>query len=650
MRLYFFISLFLISIIGNAQPGRAKEYSITDKKAIKLYEAGAASYNLLEFQQAEQSLDYAKARAPEFIEVYLLLSQIYNETKRPNESITALEMAMGINPNFFPTGFYFLGEMYLGTGAYQKSYSNFLTYLERSPRDELTIKRANLGVASCEFAEKAMKSPVDFDPKNIGPAVNTDKNEYYPCLTADEQSMLFTREIDNSQALNGKHEDFFVADKVNGEWDTSYNVREVNTLNNEGAPTLSPDGQVLIFTACENIEGNYGQGRNGLGSCDLFFSQKSGTRWSKPQNLGERINTYYWESQPSFSADGTTLYFVRGRRTGQGISKQDIYVSYLVDGQWQKATKIKGKVNTEFEEESVMIHPDGKTLYFSSNGHPGMGGLDIFYSKKQDDGQWGEPVNLGYPINTFNGENSLLVTANGKVAYFASDREGGYGGLDLYSFILPENVRPEPVTYAKGTVYDFLSFKKLGARFELIDLETGNIIVESYSNPENGEFLVCLPTEKDYALNVSKEGYIFYSENFSLKGYQSLEPFILEIPLSKIKVGNAIVLNNVFFATNEYTLKKESKVELDKLVIFLQQNPTLKVELSGHTDDVGSDSNNQVLSQNRSNSVVNYLVDHGANAGMITAKGYGETKPIADNKTEDGRAKNRRTEFEILGK
>lgn len=631
-----------------AQPGI--KYSTTNKKAIKLYESGKSHYNLLEFEQAITTLQSSLTKDPNFIEPHLLLSQIYNETNQLDKAIIKLERAMQIDPTYFPTGFYFLGEMYLSTGDYNKSYSYFMQYLDSSPRDKKTISRANLGIDCCQFAVKAMKNPKTFDPINLGDKVNTANNEYYPCLTADEQSLLFTREIKNSQAYRGSHEDFFVSDKVNDKWEEPYNVREINTLYNEGAPTLSPDGQVLIFTACESIDDTYGPGRNGLGSCDLFFAQKSGNQWSQAQNLGEKINTRYWESQPSFSADGLTLFFVRGKYGANGISNQDIYFSKLVNGQWQKATKIKGLVNTEFEEESVMIHPDGKTLYFSSNGHVGLGGLDIFMSTLQEDDTWGKPVNLGYPINTFNNENSLLVNAQGNIAYFASNREGGYGGLDLYHFELPESVRPTPVTFAKGKVFDILSYKKLGARFELIDLETGKTIIESYSDSKTGEFLVCLPIENDYALNVSKNGYLFYSENFSLKNHDPTKSFTLEIPLSKIRVGNSIVLNNVFFDSNKYELKSTSKTELNKLATFLIQNPKLIVEISGHTDDVGTDSNNLTLSSNRAKSVVAYLAKMGAPIDNISAKGYGETQPIADNKTEAGRAKNRRTEFRILEK
>lgn len=646
MRAVIAVMMMLVSSAAFAQP--KPNYSIKDKKAIAFYEEGLRAYNLYEYSSAVDQLNRAIDRSSDFIEARLLLSQVYGDQNRVDKAIEQLESAVAINPNFFPTAFYFLGEMYMTTGDYQDAEKNFSTYLGSSPTDKEASKRARLGLESCEFAIEAVANPVPFNPENLGPKINSPDPEYYPCLTGDENTLLFTREVSNSQAMHGRHEDFFIASRDGDSWGDPRNVREINSLMNEGAPSLSPDGQTLIFTACE-IEGAWGPDRTGLGSCDLFFSYKQGTRWSVPMNLGEKVNSYYWESQPSIAPDGRTLYFVRGRFTGRGITEQDIWVSKLAeDGVWQKPTRLEGEVNTPFAEESVFIHPDGRTLYFSSNGHAGLGGLDIFFSQLQADGTWGTPVNLGYPINTHNDENSLLVSASGEVAYFASDREGGYGALDLYKFDLPENLRPNPVSYARGTVFSSVSFKKLGARFQLMDLETQDIVVESYSNEQTGEFLVTLPAGRDYGLNVYRSGYLFYSDQFTLAESTSLDPFELEIPLQPIKEGSKIILSNIFFDTNKADLKKESMAELEKMIEFLALNPDVRVEISGHTDSVGSEDDNLDLSQRRADAVVEYLVNYGIDSDRLVAKGYGEKAPIADNETEEGRQKNRRTEFEIL--
>ena len=643
MRYAIAVFALLISLAGVGQ-----DYSTKNKKAIKLYEDAIQSYTILNRDLAIDLLLEARAKDPEFVETYLMMAQIKSELGKAREAIDNLESGMKINPTFFPIGYCTLGELYLHEGDYELADKNFRIFIDTGRgSDELKIL-ARLGMKNCAFAKEAMANPVDFVPVNMGPGVNSEYSEYYPCLTADEGTLLYTRVIPDSRSMNKIQEDFYVSQKDGGEWGQSIGIQEVNTPMNEGAPTLSHDGQVLIFTACE-IDGNWGFGRNGLGSCDLFFSQKIGREWSQPMNLGEKVNSFSWDSQPSLAADGRTLYFVRGKSTAHGIKQQDIYVSHLGDdGYWQKPKKVEGYVNTAFEEESVLIHPDGETMYFSSNGHVGMGGLDIYMSKKQNDGSWGEPINLGYPINTHGDENSLLVSASGELAVFASDREGGYGDLDLYTFELPEGIRPNKVTYTRGEVFDALSFKKLGAQIEVLDLETGELVCESYSNTKTGEFLVCLPVGRDYALNASREGYLFYSANFSLKGMHDLEVKELEVPMEKIKVGSKVVLNNIFFESGDYSLKPQSEVELDKLVEFLNVNRNLRIEIGGHTDDVGSDSDNQILSENRAKEVVKYLMGHGIDDYRLVAKGYGETSPVADNGSEEGRALNRRTEFMVI--
>jgi outer membrane protein OmpA-like peptidoglycan-associated protein len=330
----------------------------------------------------------------------------------------------------------------------------------------------------------------------------------------------------------------------------------------------------------------------------------------------------------------------------------DIWYSTLkTDGSWGAPVNIGNKINTRGEEESVFIHPDGKTLYFSSNGHVGMGGLDIYVVRKNADGVWGTPVNLGYPINTYGDENSLLVNGAGSLAYFASDRPGGFGGLDLYQFELYDAARPDKITYMKGKVYDAKTKKPLGAHFELIDLATAKQVMTSDANSGNGEFLVTLPVDKNYALNVSQSGYLFYSENFSLKELtDKTKPFLMDVPLQSIDTGSVVELKNIFFETAKFDLKPESKVELNKLVTFLTLNKTMRIELSGHTDNVGDKKMNLTLSENRSKSVYDYLIANGIDAKRLSYRGYGDTLPKVKNDSDENRAINRRTEFKVIGK
>ncbi|MEZ4800416.1 MAG: OmpA family protein [Flavobacteriales bacterium] len=646
----FFSTILLVFAVITAQAQPKPDYSVSNKKAIKKYEEALAAYDLRDRETAAALLKETIELESKFIEAYYMLAQVYDDLGRTDMTIEPLEQALAINEKFYTDGWLMLAESNFALGQYEGAEKAVTKYMQYSPSSAQFKMRATLILSSCTFAKQAIQSPVPFEPKNLGPNINTEMNEYYPCITADENVLLFTRLVNDSRVRNGKQEDFFITKKdVSGNWINAQPIVEINTVQNEGAPSLSADGQTLIFTACETADGSFGANRQGYGSCDLFFAMSNGNGWGEARNLGPAINSNQWESQPSFAADGKTMYFVRGKRSARGHTDQDIYYSYIMEnGRWSEAKKVPGRVNTPFEEESVMIHPDGRTLYFSSNGHPGMGGLDIYKSQLQPNGEWGLPENLGYPINTFANENSIQVTASGNVALFASERKGGYGGLDLYSFDLYEGARPELVTYVKGIITDKLSFKKLGAKVELIDLETEKVVAETYSGSVYGDYLICIPSGKDYALNVSKDGYLFHSENFSLKNYTSMQPYSLDVALQKLKSGASIVLNNVFFETNKWDILPASKAELNKLAGLLNANPTTRVEISGHTDNVGNDESNMKLSQNRASAVVDYLVKMGIDASRLEAKGYGENQPIASNETEEGRAKNRRTEFKIL--
>ncbi|MCB0410311.1 MAG: PD40 domain-containing protein, partial [Flavobacteriales bacterium] len=526
---------------------------------------------------------------------------------------------------------------------------NFINYLKFTDSPLMMKPFAEKGLKDCEFAIEALKHPVPFNPVNLGAGVNTELPEYFPALSADGKYLLFTRRLDSKKTYTGYNEDFYLSINDGYNWMEAQNMQGINSINNEGAPTISPNGQFIIFTSCEDPYEGYGPDRKGFGSCDLFYAYNIGGKWTAPKNLNRPINSQHWESQPSFSSDGKTLYFVRGMRSRSGVKQQDIWTSELSEGGvWSVPTRLSDVINTEGREESVFIHPDNQTLYFSSDGHPGMGGLDIFMSTKDANGNWTTPVNLGYPINTFNDENSLLVDAAGNLAYFASNREGGMGDLDLYAFELPENMKPNKVTYLAGKVFDAETKEVLPARFELINLKTGEVAVQSYADEVTGKYLVCLPVHQDYALNVSHPGYLFHSENFTLSSGTIDKPFEKHVGMNKIKVGESVVLKNVFFETAKYDLKPQSKVELDKLIAFLKANPNLKIELSGHTDNVGDKKSNQLLSENRAKAVYNYLTQNGVPTDRLTTKGYGDAQPIASNDTEEGRAENRRTEFKVI--
>ena len=663
MRFILLLFGILSFFLGNTQ---SAFYSTENKKAIKFYEKAIVCFNNInpvngkpDLIGAEELLLKSLQKDTLFWEAYSLLSNVKVEAGDLNNAIFYRKKMISISPTVPLIEYYYLSSMQMAIGKYEDCLKNALKYKQSPLADKRYMDKINRMIQNCEFAINAIKSPVNFEPINLGSSINTELPEYFPSVTADDSTFLFTRRVNDISAPMGRQEDIFVSKKTIGNhWGNSQLISDViNSKYNEGAPTFSTDGQYIIFVGCEIGEKDnngfyqYGDGRKGYGSCDLFYSQNDGENWSKPVNLGPKINSRHWETQPSFSSDGRTLYFIRGltyNRQRRSPNNQDIYVTtVLEDGSWSKPKKLPPNINTSYREESVQIHPDGKTLYFSSNGHPGMGGLDIFMTRKQEDNKWSDPINLGYPINTFVDENSILVSPKGDLAYFSSNREGGYGSLDLYSFNIEEEFKPLPIQYIKGRIIDAETKQPLFAFFQLSDLKKGNLISQMQSKIGNGEFLITVPNNNDFALHAEKEGYMFYSKNIHLDSLNLSKDGFLIIELEKIKAGT-FVLENIFFESNKSELKISSIVELKKVLKLLQINPELKIEISGHTDSDGDDELNLSLSNERASSVVKWLIDNGISSSRLTFKGFGETKPIAKNDSEENKAKNRRTELTII--
>lgn len=649
-------------------------YSTKDKKAIRYFEeAQQAPARGIDprtggpdFPAAIDLLKKAVDRDDRFIEAHLALADVYEMTRNYDQAIVHFEKSIAINPNHSPTGvtYYFLASLYKAKGEYQKAIDTFDKYMQFRAANPDMKAEANNMKASCLFALDAMANPQNFDPINLGQGVNTKYPEYFPTITVDGKTILFTRRIPDNRVYGPikEQEDFYISHLSESNiWGAAEAMpTNINTVNNEGAPTLAPDGQSLIFVACPDASGqNYGEGRYGKGSCDMFYTRRLGNRWSNPENVAGYINTPLWESQPSLSADGKTLYFIRRVQGRTGGAHGDIFVSKLQpDGKWGVAKRLSDRINTPYAEESVLIHPDGKTLYFASRGHQGMGGSDLFVSRLGADGEWGKPVNLGYPINTAGDENSLMVSADGEIAFFASDRPGGFGGLDIYYFLLPEHLRPTKTLYFEGTVFDAVTNEPLPGQFQLIDLETGEEVIFSVADPATGEFLVSLPVNKRYALNVSFPDYAFYSSNFDMTSKDGQEAVRKNVPLVPINSNIPTVLDNVFFDLSSARLRPESSVELNKLADFLSENPKVKIEIGGHTDTRGDDNDNMTLSTNRAKSVYEYLITKGIDASRLSFKGYGETQPKVSDaeiaqlsdpaQIEAAHQKNRRTEYKII--
>ena len=627
-----------IGMLLNQSFAQVITFKNADKKAANY--ASEARIAMMQGQslKAIEYLKMALEVEPNFIDVISTLGNFYYEySKDVVKAEDCFKKVIELDPKYDFNVYIKLAQIKLSQQNYEesKNYANIVIDSKDETATERLKKECKLIIANCDFSKDAMTHPVPFTPINMGDGVNSLQDEYFAALTADNQYIYLTR---SNKGTNG--EDIWYSIQNNKTWSKSAPVSSnINSPdNNEGAHTISPNGKYLIYTGC-NLP-------DGLGSCDLYMAKRSGDDWEMPRNLGPSINSRGWESQPSISGDGKDLYFLR--RVG---NQTDIFVSHLDEKVgFTPAVSIGNIINTDGLEERPFIHPDNQTLYFSSDGHPGLGGLDMYVSKRNVDGTWSTPENLGYPINTADRESGLFVSSDGKTAYFSSNRKGGIGGEDIYYFELPTEVRPSQVTYVKGIITDADTKMPLQANIQLFDIEAGTKIMSMSSDAKNGSFLVTLPVGKDYMYNVSKDGYLFYSENFSLKNYTSNEPFQLNVALNKIKEGVSIVLKNIFFETAKATLKDESKTELNKLVELLTKNTTIKIEIGGHTDNVGADTENLKLSEARALAVKNYLIANGISADRLSSKGYGETLPIADNNTEQGRANNRRTEFKVITK
>ncbi len=633
----FFLLFFLIINLQGIKTVCAQD----NKKAQKWFEEAKKEYSLQSYPQAVDLCRKILDRDPGFVDARLLLADIYFALDSTQLEIIQLEKAA--QQSDLPQINYRLGNAYFNTGNYESAKKVLKIYAETPGLSQNRKTEIERLLESCRFAAEAVKHPVDFDPVRLPDNVNSVNDEYWPNLSIDQKKLVFTRLIKNPGSR--PQEDFFISEFDSAGWGRAQPIVEINTPENEGAQIVSADGRLLFFTACNR--------RNGRGSCDIYYSRWQGGSWTVPRNAGA-INSRYWEAQPGFSSDGRFLYFSSNRLGGKG--KKDIWRAELLDfdqngvATWKKPVNLGPEINTEGNEISPFIHPNNRNFYFASDFHTGMGGLDVFVSEIENDSVFSAPGNLGYPINTFHNEQGLFISPNGRTAYFASERNQDTG-LDIYSFNLDESLRPEPVTYVHAVIADAKTSKPVQAQLELVNLTDEKRSVRKETTGANGEALLCLPVGDRYGFSVSKEGYLFFSESFALDEPKNVyEPYDLFIRLQPVEVGSEMNLYNVYFETDSFSILRESEPELQKLVEFLQKNSGLKVEIQGHTDNSGGNEKNQVLSELRARSVVDYLVKNGIGKNRLHAAGYGETRPVATNETEEGRRQNRRTTIKITEK
>lgn len=627
--------LLLINLLFSCQSTSAQTYK-PKKKAFAYFNEAQEHVNWGRFDEAVEAYKKAIKKDENYLEAYYALGNLYEERRYYQE---AYELYNDIvqSSQRFPLEVYFrLAKTSFAMGKFQEAelFLDQYAMIDRmSPSRKEEMRQLKENIA---FAKEASKKKVAFHPKALNSNVNTEHKEYFPSMTADGAELYFTRQLPGPDGI--LQEDIYVSE-WQGDWMPARKLPNINTPDNEGAHSISADGRHLYFTRCE-FEGGYG-------GCDIFVAHKIGDRWGQPQILAAPINSKMKETQPNISADGKTLFFVSDRKEG-GKGHLDIWKSELqANGKWGAPVNLGNTINTPHSEQRPFFHPDGKTLYFSSAGHPGFGESDMFFSRLQEDGSWSKPKNLGFPVNSAFNEAGIYVSLDGSKGYIASDRFGERLAFDIYEFMIPQAAKPERVVYVKGHVKDAETDKGLKAQIDFYNTANEKKVESVETDRENGEFLICLPHGKNYAAKVSKPGYLYHSESFLLKGAE-LRNYSLEIALKALEEGKEIVLKNVFFDVDKYELLPESETELKAFAQFLKKNEKLVIEISGHTDSTGSEKHNKTLSKNRAKAVYQFLIDQGIDQNRLTYKGYGSEQPIADNITPEGRALNRRTQFKVI--
>lgn len=627
----------LIPVITFAQAG----LDTKSKKATELY-IEADNFRVRgQFNEAINALSDAIDKDKKFTEAYYRLGIVYMNLKDYTKAINNFNYALTLTKDVKKQKiiWFDLGEAYLLTGQYKQSIFVLTDFVTAETQNKQRINKATNWIQNAKFALDHQAVGSQYKQKPLSDTVNCFPLQYFPVLTADQQELIFTRRRGYGQ---NDDEDLVISRKdASGRWQTPQSISSnINSPDNEGTCTISADGRKIIFTSCG--------GRGYSGNCDLFQSIKTGEIWSKPINLGPNVNSGDWESHPTLSADGRTLYFVSDRKGGFG--RNDIWYSTLDDnGRWAKARNLGEPVNTQYDERSPFIHVNGKTLYFATNGLIGFGGYDIFYTEKTSTG-WSAAVNMGAPINDHEHQYSLFITADGEKGYYSHEEvlANGHEKSKIVEIQIPENqIIKYRSNYVKGVVTDSKTQAKLKARIELFDINKNEIVSLVDSDSVSGEYLMVLTQGSEYALYVNKKGYLFKSLNFNYSEVKHFEPLRIDIALDPARKGEAAILKNIFFDVDKYELKEKSYTELEKIVHFLVENPQISIEIGGHTDNTGNINYNQQLSEKRAMAVYTYIINQGISSKRLSARGFGHTRPVATNETEDGRQLNRRIEFTI---
>lgn len=639
------ISAILLLMFWLVYAANGQSYSIIDSKAIKLHQEGDELVQKRQYDEAILKYQASIQREAGFLESYLKLGRVLLTKGEPEEALAisgkgeARAARSAKATNQLKGEFHWLNlHCNLAIGDFNQAISQFRmadNLLDGSFKKTIDYRETNLQI---NFLDKQFEKVLSIEKEILPDPLNQFKLQYFPVLTADSKKIIFVKR-DGLQ--NHEHEDIFVSyySEEDSIWSKPVGIsNNINTNYNEGTCTISADGNILIFSSCETPDS--------LGDCDLYIAYKINDTWQRPVNMGKNVNSRFWDSQPSLSADGRIMFFSSNRRGGYGGN--DIYYTLrMPDGSWSEAINLGSKINTPKDEVSPFIYFNNEILFFASKGHRGFGGMDLFVSRVVK-GEFTEPENLGYPINDHLDQYSLFITAQRDFAYYT---ESTYLGNRversfIYRFEFPKEIAlGERLVVTQGKVLNGKTGEPIDARLSLVSLSNDSTLYEFRSDGKTGDFMMLYPDKSFSGLYVEKKGYlpkIYNVEKDNLKNQDNL--LVTLIPIAS---GEEFVFENIFFDFDKDELKPESMSSLKRLLTFLEENPKVSINIIGHTDNVGNASYNEILSKRRAESVRDYLLKSGINDQRVAAIGKGQGEPMVPNDSAENRALNRRITVSI---
>jgi outer membrane protein OmpA-like peptidoglycan-associated protein/tetratricopeptide (TPR) repeat protein len=662
----FLFLLFVIPSFAQDDETAGDGCSIKNKKAEKIYNEGYTEFKAHKYSTAAKYFKEAIDIEPEYVDALYGLAKVFTFQEKYSSAKKYYLKVAELCPSYDIYVFYYLGQIYLGADQYDSSYyfmNEFAKGVENlTPEKQKLYKNIDADYSHADSVKYYAKNmsvvkskKVPFNPSYVN-NVSTERDEYLPIISPDNDLCLFTRKTIvgktktvYSDASYTYKEKFMYSERKDGNFDDGYEMPyPFNENDNEGGATLTIDNKYLFYTVCKYLTDNT------YLNCDICTSTNNNGTWSEITSVSSKVNNdKSWESQPTVSSDGKTLYFISDRKGGYG--GYDIYVTYKQDSGWSAPENMGPNINSPGNEKSPFIHTDDQTLYFSSTGWPGVGGYDIFYSRKDKDGKFSKPTNIGYPINSEADDVGFFVSTDGHYGYFASNdttRFKGPGGWDVYSFELYSEARPDTTVHLiKGNIKDENKDAPTTATVELKNVKTKQVTQVDVDST-TGKYVIAAMMKNDYMLTVKKDDYAYSSKYLSSQdtAVESQTSIKVDFDIKPIEVGEAYRLNDIYFAYGSFELTDESKLVIDGFIDFLNDHPTMKVSINGHTDNISGAEFNMTLSENRAKTVYEYMVASGIEASRLKYQGFGLTQPVASNNTEEGRAKNRRTEFVIIEK